>query len=69
MSVPAILDRHPELVGMRAKERHMAWRSAVRGMLGLRENSAAPRPWLEYFAYRIRSRVAHVPLAGEVTPA
>ena len=58
MGFPAVRDRYPELARMRAQERHMAWRTAVRGMLGLTERSGPPRPWIQYMAFRARRRLA-----------
>jgi glycosyltransferase involved in cell wall biosynthesis len=58
MSFPVVRDRYPELARMRAKERHIAWRTAVRGMLRLAERSAPPNPWIEYMVFRARRRVA-----------
>ena len=68
LSVPTISNTYPELAGMRASERHMASRAAVRGMLGLAERSGPPRPWIEYLGYRIRSRISPVALSGAVMP-
>src|SRR4051794_1718744 len=40
LSVPAIRDRYPELAQMRERERHMAWRTAGRGILGMAGRAA-----------------------------
>lgn len=53
MTFPEICDRYAELASMRERERYGAWRSAVRGLLGLTENSAPPKPWIEYMGYRV----------------
>ena len=66
MTVPAIRDRYPELARMRQEERHMAWRTAVRGMLGMPEKSAPPKPWIEYLGYRIRGLISPVDIAGRI---
>jgi glycosyltransferase involved in cell wall biosynthesis len=65
MSNPETSERYPELGRLRTQERHMAWRAALRGMLGLAANSAPPKPWLEYLAYRLRSGVSAVAISGE----
>lgn len=60
MWFPAVLARHPELARMRAQERHMAWRTAVRGALVRQHTPAAPKIWTEYAVYRLRSRFSAV---------
>ena len=61
MGFPTLRERYPQLERVRAQERHMAWRTAVRGSLRLRTNSRPPRPWIEYMAYRVRNRLSRVP--------
>jgi hypothetical protein len=58
MTSLGIAERYPQLAEMRAEERHMAWRAAVRGMLGMAEGSGPPRLWFEYLAYRVRRRLS-----------
>ena len=66
MSRPDIRDQYPQLAVMREKERYMAWRSAVRGMLGMVERSAPPKPWIRYFGYRIRRLITGVGISGRI---
>jgi hypothetical protein len=71
LSFPEIRNRYPQIVRMQAEERRMAWRTAARGALGMKTNSGPPRKWVEYLAYRVRSRVRGAELFGhpvEFTP-
>jgi glycosyltransferase involved in cell wall biosynthesis len=57
LSLPEVGQRYPELAERRDAERRAAWRSALRGLLGLRTKSESPEEWFQYMRCRVRRRL------------